>query len=88
MLYRGLAALTMQPLPSVVSPKFTNESWLIMYSVIFIRHDLPEDTFYFPSVRRTTPTRNLQKCPLNIYDAPAMLKAKRTDVRYGDLPPS
>ena len=68
--------------------KLQNESWLIMATVIFIRHDLPEDKFYFPAARRTCKKiKKLQKCQLRVYDTPVILALDKTNVRC-DLPPS
>lgn len=68
----------MQPLPSVVSPKFLFESWLIMSVIIVIRHDLPEDKMHFPSAREKK--KKLQKCQLPIYAVPVIFEPRRTNV--------
>ena len=67
--------------------KLQNESWLIMVTVISIRHDEPEDKMYFPSARRTPENKKLQKCQLKYYAAPVILGLDKTNVRH-DLPPS
>lgn len=89
MLYQSLAALLTQPLPSVVSPKFTNESWLIMVTVISIRHDLPEDKMLFPSARRTcNKSEKSVKLYLPVYAAPVILALEKTNVRDVSPPKS
>lgn len=86
MLYQSLAALLTQHLPSVVSPEFTNESWLIMNTVIVIRHDLPEDKMIFPSARRTQSYN--KKFFLPVYAAPVILALEKTNVRDVSPPKS
>lgn len=89
-MYRGLAALTMQPLPLVVSPEFFGESWLVMVTVISIRHDLPEDKMVFPSARRMQKNNYFHSTifPLFVYDEFYMLNSDRTSVRYVKVPKS
>ncbi len=80
----------MQPLPSVVSPEFLFESWLIMSVIIVIRQDEPENKMLFPSARRS-PKNNYEtfdKIRLNVYDAFDIVYIDRTSVRDVSPPKS
>ena len=57
-----------------------------MYSVIFIRHDLPEEKMLFPSAREKK--KKTEKIFLPVYAVPVILEARRTNVRDTSPPKS
>ena len=80
----------MQPLPSVVTPKFFEKAGLIMVTVVLIRQDEPEDKMLFPSARRSRKIfyEPFDKIRLNVYDAFDIVYIDRTNVRDTSPPKS
>lgn len=85
-LLQSLAALLTQPQPSVVSPEFLFESWLIMSVIIVIRHDMPEDKMFFPSAREKK--KKTEKIFLPVYAVPVIFESRGTNVRDVSPPKS
>jgi hypothetical protein len=80
----------MQPLPSVVSPKFFEKAGLIMVAVVLVRQDEPEDKMLFPSARRSRKIfyEPFEKIRLNVYDVFDIVHLDRTNVRDTSPPKS
>jgi hypothetical protein len=90
-LHRGLAALTMRPMPFVVSPEFFEKAGLIMTTVVvLIRREEPDGKMYFPSARRSQKNKfePFDKIRLNVYDGFDIVHLDRTSVRDASPPKS